>query len=61
MRKVMLLLVVLGLARASWAADPHVGTWKLNLARSQFNPTSSAPKSQPLKIEAQENGKNLGL
>lgn len=39
MRKAMLLLAVLGLASLLWAADPIIGTWKLNLAKSRFAPT----------------------
>jgi hypothetical protein len=33
------------------AADPNVGTWKLNLARSTYDP-GPAPKSQRLTITA---------
>jgi hypothetical protein len=32
MRKAMLLLAVLGFVGLLWAADPFVGTWKLNIA-----------------------------
>lgn len=46
----------LGLSLEAMAADPHVGTWNLNLAKSDFVPPGSAPKSQILKIEAQDNG-----
>jgi len=36
MRKLMLVIVVLGLAGPLWAADnPDIGTWKLNLAQSK--------------------------
>ncbi len=56
MKKAMLLLAVFGLVGSLWAAEPHVGTWKLNLAKSKFSPPSSAPKSRTLKIEAQDNG-----
>jgi hypothetical protein len=35
MRKAMLLLTVLGLACTLWAADPFVGTWKMNAAKSK--------------------------
>jgi hypothetical protein len=50
--------MILGLALATvvLAEDPFVGTWKLNVAKSQFNPPSSAVKSILVKIEAQENG-----
>jgi hypothetical protein len=50
--------ILLGLALATTvlAEDPFPGTWKLNVAKSQFNPPSSAVKSILVKIEAQENG-----
>jgi hypothetical protein len=57
-RGLMLLLAVLGLACALWAADPFVGTWKVDLAKSK----TSYPLDVPLegsfttKVEAQDNG-----
>jgi hypothetical protein len=42
---------VLALGVSAFAADSNVGTWKLNVAKSKFNP-GPAPKSQTLKIEA---------
>ena len=36
MRKAMLLAAVFGLIGSLWAADPSVGTWKLNIAKSKF-------------------------
>jgi hypothetical protein len=36
MRKAMIFLAVLGLAASLWAADPRVGIWKLNAAKSKF-------------------------
>jgi|WetSurMetagenome_2_1015567.scaffolds.fasta_scaffold100404_2 hypothetical protein len=53
MRKIMLFLAVFGLVASLWAADPFVGTWKMNVAKSNANPT---PKSQTLKIAAQDGG-----
>lgn len=44
MRKATLLLAILGLAGSLWAADPHVGTWKLNIAQSRFSSNYPAPK-----------------
>jgi hypothetical protein len=49
-------LVVLALSTTALAGDPHVGTWKLNLAKSKYNPPSSAPKSATMTFTAQENG-----
>jgi hypothetical protein len=54
MRKAMLLLAVLGLAGSLWAADPFVGTWKMNMAKSKI--ASGALKSFTMKIEALDNG-----
>jgi hypothetical protein len=33
------------------AANPTVGTWKLNLAKSKYDPANLAPKSMTTKIE----------
>ena len=55
MKKTMFLIVVFGLTASLWAADPCVGTWKLNLGKSKFDP-GPPPKSAMVKIEAQENG-----
>jgi hypothetical protein len=44
-------IVVAALGATTLAADNNVGTWKLNLAKSKFDP-GPAPKSQTLKIEA---------
>jgi hypothetical protein len=41
MRKIMLFLAVFGLVGSLWAADPTMGTWKLNLAKSKI-PASDA-------------------
>ena len=56
MRKAMLLLAVFGLVGAAWAQSPFDGTWKLNVAKSKFNPPSSALKSDMVKIVTQDNG-----
>ena len=41
------------------AADHWLGTWKLNLARSKYNPPELAPKSQTITREAVEGGMKL--
>ena len=41
MRKALLLLAVLGLMSSLWAADPIIGTWKLNIAKSKLPPDMS--------------------
>jgi hypothetical protein len=38
------------------AQDAWVGTWKLNLAKSKYDPANLAPKSQTLKQEAVAGG-----
>ncbi len=53
---VMTAILVLALTAVVMAADdPFVGTWKLNVAKSKFNP-GEAPKSEILKCIAQGNG-----
>jgi hypothetical protein len=51
----MVFILVLALSTVALAADPHVGTWKLNVAKFQSN-LGPAPKSTTLKITAQHNG-----
>lgn len=38
------------------ASNPFVGTWVLNVAKSEFNPPESALKSDVVVIDAQEDG-----
>jgi hypothetical protein len=46
---------------AIYAADMSIGTWKLNLAKSKYNPANLAPKSQTVKNEAAPDGvKQIG-
>jgi hypothetical protein len=52
---IMTAILVLALATVAMAADPHVGTWKLNVAKSKFSP-GTAPKSGTLKMDVQDNG-----
>jgi len=42
------------------APDPAIGTWKLNLSKSNFKLTP-APKSSVLKVEAWEDGLKLSV
>jgi hypothetical protein len=49
---VVLALAGSGLMLAQGVADPLVGSWKLNSAKSKFSP-GPAPKSQTLKYEMQ--------
>ena len=55
MRKGMLLVAVFGLAGSLWAADPAVGTWRLNIAKSKFAPSTQAA-IKTLTLVIQETG-----
>jgi hypothetical protein len=48
----MTAMVILVLATVALAADPHVGTWKLNIAKSK----ASRAASSTLIMKAQNNG-----
>lgn len=50
------LVSALALAISVHAADPEVGTWKANLAKSTYSPAELAPKSVTVKIEPVDNG-----
>jgi hypothetical protein len=54
-RSMMFAVLVLAVTGVAMAADPFVGTWKLNVAKSRFG-GRSAPQSRTRKIEAQGNG-----
>jgi hypothetical protein len=45
MRKLKLVLLAIGLAASLSAADPFVGVWKLNMAKSKFQ-SGQAPRQQ---------------
>jgi len=51
MTSACVLATVFAVGTVTMAADSNVGTWKLNLAKSQYNP-GPAPTSQTLKIAA---------
>jgi hypothetical protein len=58
MRYVRLVFIFLAVAAALVAADPFVGTWKVNPAKSKFK-TGAAPKEQTVTIA--ESGGNLDI
>jgi hypothetical protein len=58
MRKAMLLLAVFGLVGTVWAADPIIGTWKLNVAKSEFSPAYLAMLAA-MKREAPKGGTEI--
>jgi hypothetical protein len=47
-----MIILTLALATVAMAADPFVGTWKLNVAKSQFSP-GPPPKSMITTIDVQ--------
>jgi hypothetical protein len=52
-------ILVVGLSVLSaQGADPRVGSWQLNVAKSKYTP-GPAPKSQTLKIEAVGKGEKV--
>ena len=55
---IVTLLCCFALSVAAAGADPHVGTWKLNLAKSKYSP-GPAPKEVTMKIEAKGVGIHL--
>jgi hypothetical protein len=52
MRKIMYVIAMLAVAIPLFAADPFVGTWKLDPAKSKYTP-GSAPKDVTLVVEEQ--------
>jgi len=53
-------LAVAGVATAAGAADPVLGTWTLNVAKSTFN-SIPAPKSQTRTYSASADGISLAV
>jgi len=58
MRYTKLMLVLLGFATALCAADPFVGTWKMNAAKTKYK-VGTAPKEQTVTIT--EAGSDLNV
>jgi hypothetical protein len=54
------LVVFLCTALCAWAADPILGSWKLNVAKSKYNP-GPAPKSQTRSYEKNSGGITVKL
>ena len=57
MRKAMLLFALIGLASYLWAADPFIGTWKMNAAMSKFSGMTPL-KSFTIEYQMQNDGFN---
>ena len=56
--KLPAVILLMGFALSAQAADPMVGTWKLNVAKSTYSP-GPAPKSLTAKIEAAGEGEKV--
>jgi hypothetical protein len=52
----LVLTAVLASPPAALAADEWLGTWRLNLSKSRFNPPELAPKGRTLILESAEGG-----
>ena len=50
------LVCLAAMTMVAYAADMSIGTWKLNLAKSKYDPANLAPKSQTVKNEAAGDG-----
>jgi hypothetical protein len=48
--------LILGFSGIAHAQDAWMGTWKLNLAKSKYEPANLAPKSTTTKLEAVAGG-----
>jgi hypothetical protein len=60
MKRLLVLVAVIGVSLAvpgltAAQSNAQLGTWKMNLAKSKFNP-GSAPKSETLTITPQGDG-----
>ena len=49
-------VVAISVPAAAQAQETWVGTWKLNLAKSKYDPANLAPRSQTIKQEAVAGG-----
>ena len=50
MRKALLLFAVLGLAGSLWAADPIIGTWRLNVEKSERSTSAAVPVKEQIEV-----------
>ena len=53
---VLALAAIVSTGSVTAAADHWLGTWKLNLAKSKYNPPELAPKSQTITRESVDGG-----
>ena len=57
MCKAMLFLAMFVLVGPLWAADPIIGTWKLNVSKSKIRPSNTAPNELTEIYREIEDGK----
>ncbi len=57
----MAAMLVMAVATVALAADPFVGTWKLNVAKSKASDPTMMSKREIIKIEALDNGLKFTL
>ena len=50
---------LLALSAAAYAQDPNVGSWRVELAKSKYNPADLAPKSVTVKSTSVGKGLNV--
>jgi len=50
---------LLALSAAAYAQDPGVGSWRVDLSQSKYNPANLAPKSVAVKAGAAGKGLNV--
>jgi hypothetical protein len=50
---------LLALSAAAYAQDPNLGTWRVDLAKSKYNPADLAPKSVTVRSTAVGKGLNV--
>lgn len=60
MRTTRLIIIAVLLGAGAFAAEPFLGTWKLNIARSKFSP-GPAPKSGVVRVERQGRGYKVSI
>ena len=61
MRKALLLLAVLGFTSSLWAADPIIGTWKLNVEKSRLLPNRQKSSKESIEIYQEIEGDQIKL
>ena len=61
MRKAVLLLAILGLTSSLWAADPIIGTWKLNVEESSLTSTRQGSSGESTEVYREIDGDQIEL